>query len=114
MCIRDRSVRENAPQAVICIDPFHAVQLVTDALDVVRRAAWHELRQLPDQDAAKRFKGARWALLKRPENLTDEQSATLRRLRNRGGQVWRAYALKEAFRCLLYTSPSPRDGLLSR
>jgi len=96
----NKSVRENAPQAVICIDPFHAVQLVTDALDVVRRAAWNELRQLPDQDAAKRFKGARWALLKRPENLTDDQSATLRRLRNRGGQVWRAYALKEAFRAI--------------
>jgi hypothetical protein len=64
----NKSVRENAPQAVICIDPFHAVQLVTDALDMVRRAAWNELRQLPDQDAAKRFKGARWALLKRPEN----------------------------------------------
>jgi transposase len=96
----NKSVRENAPQAIICIDPFHAVQLVTDALDVVRRAAWNELRQLPDQDAAKRFKGARWALLKRPENLTDDQSATLRRLRNRGGQVWRAYALKEAFRAI--------------
>ena len=96
----NKSVRDHAPQALICIDPFHAVQLVTDALDVVRRAAWNELRALPDQDAAKRFKGARWALLKRPENLTDDQSATLRRLRNRGGQVWRAYALKEAFRAI--------------
>ena len=90
----------HAPQAVICIDPFHAVKLVTDALDVVRRAAWNELRRLPDQTAAKRFKGARWALLKRPENLTDEQSLTLRRLRARGGQVWRAYSLKEAFRAI--------------
>jgi len=90
----NKSVRDHAPQALICIDPFRAVQLVTDALDVVRRAAWNELRQLPDQDAAKRFKGARWALLKRPENLTDDQCATLRRLRNRGGQVWRAYALR--------------------
>ncbi len=36
----------------------------------------------------------------RPENLTEDQSATLRRLRNRGGQVWRAYALKEAFRAI--------------
>ena len=96
----NKSVRDHAPQAVICIDPFHAVQAVTDALDVVRRAAWNELRKLPDQEAAKRFKGARWALLKRPENLTDEQSVTLRRLRNRGGAVWRAYALKEAFRAI--------------
>ena len=76
-------MRNNARRPVACIDPFHAVQLVTDALDVVRRVAWNELRQLPDQDAAKRFKGARWALLKRPENLTDDQSATLRQLRRR-------------------------------
>ena len=94
-----KSVRApgHAPQAIICIDPFHAVKLVTDALDVVRRAAWNQLRRLPDQAAAKTFKGARWALLKRPENLTDDQSATLRRLRARGGSVWRGYALKERF-----------------
>lgn len=96
----NKSVRAegHAPQATICIDPFHAVKLVTDALDVVRRATWNELRKLPDQAAAKKFKGARWALLKRPENLTDEQGATLRKLRRRGGELWRAYSLKEAFR----------------
>lgn len=91
---------DHAPQAVICIDPFHAVKLVTDALEVVRRAAWNELRRLPDQAAAKKFKGARWALLKRPENLTDAQNATLRQIRARGGAVWRGYALKEAFRAI--------------
>ena len=76
---------------------------------MVRRAAWNELRALPDQDAAKRFKGARWALLKRPENLTDDQCATLRRLRNRRGQVWRAYALnrKPSARSLLATWTPP-------
>ena len=98
----NKSVRAqgHAPQAVICIDPFHAVALVTTALDVVRRATWNELRQLPDQAAAKKFKGARWSLLKRPENLTEDQAATLRRLRRRGGDLWRAYALKEAFRAI--------------
>ena len=96
----NKSVRTRAPQAVICIDPFHAVKLVTDALDVVRRQTWNELRQLPDQAAAKKFKGARWSLLKRPEDLTDEQSATLRQLRRRGGELWRGYSLKEAFRAI--------------
>ena len=43
----------------------HAVKLVTEALDTVRRVTWNELRALPDQAAAKKFKGARWALLKR-------------------------------------------------
>jgi transposase len=114
----NKSVRAegHAPQAVICIDPFHAVQLVTAALDVVRRAAWNDLRQMPDQGAAKRFKGARWALLKRPENLTDEQSATLRKLRRRGGDVWRAYSLKEAFRAIFAgdLNAADTDVLLDR
>lgn len=34
----------HAPQAIICVDPFHAVQLVSEALDVERRKAWNELR----------------------------------------------------------------------
>lgn len=95
-----KSARENALNAVRCIDPFHAVQLVTEALDVERRKAWNELRQLPDQTAAKTFKGARWVLLKAPEKLSEDQAVTLRRLRNRGGAVWRAYSLKEAFRAI--------------
>jgi len=93
----NKSVTEHAPQATIAIDPFHAVKLVTDALDVVRRHTWNELRAL-DPEQARKFKGARWSLLKRPDNLTDEQAATLRKLRRRGGDVWRAYTLKEAFR----------------
>jgi transposase len=65
----------HAPQATICIDPFHAVKNVTDALNVVRRDLWQQLRQLPEPDIAKKFKGARWALLKNPEDLTDSQQA---------------------------------------
>ncbi len=85
--------RRHAPQAVICIDPYHVVQLANRKLDEVRRAYWNELRQLGDQDAAKRFKDARWSLLEAPENLTDTQATTLRRLKTAGGEVWRAYTL---------------------
>src|SRR6266542_1308706 len=97
-----KSVRAegHAPQAVICVDPFHAVKLVAEALDVERRKAWNELRNGGNPAAAKKFKGARWALLKNPGNLTDEQAATLRKLKRRGGDVWRAYTLKEAFRAI--------------
>ncbi len=94
-----RSVRTHAPQAVIAIDPFHAVKLVTDALDTVRRAVWQQMRAT-DPTAAHKFKGARWALLKRPDHLTDDQAGTLRKLRRRGGQLWRAYTLREAFRAI--------------
>ena len=90
----------HATKAIICYDPFHVVQLVTTALDKVRREVWQELRQLDDRDAARRFKGARWALLKNPPDLTDTQAATLRKLKRRGGDLWRAYALKEALRAV--------------
>lgn len=89
----------HAPQAVICYDPFHVVALATKALDTVRRQVWNDLRRL-DEAAAKRFKGARWALLKNPTDLNDDQAATLRRLRRRGGDLWRAYTLKEALRAV--------------
>ena len=95
-----KSVRRHAAQATVCIDPYHVVQLANQALDEVRRGYWNELRGLGDQDAAKRFKGARWSLLKKPEKLTDTQAVTLARLKAAGGEVWRAYTLKEAVRAI--------------
>jgi len=89
-----KSARNHASQAVICIDPYHVVQLANQALDEVRRDYWNELRSLGDQDAAKRFKDARWSLLKKPDKLTEEQADTLARLKAAGGEVWRAHMLK--------------------
>lgn len=80
-----KSTRANAPQAVICIDSFHVAKLASEALDEVRREYWNELRSLGDPQAARRFKDARWALLKRPENLTDQQAITLAALKAAGG-----------------------------
>src|SRR3954454_2955745 len=99
----------HAPQAVRCIDPFHVVQNANKALDEVRRAYWNELRTSGDQQAAQRFKDARWSLLKRPEKLTDTQAATLARLRAAGGEVWRAYELKEATRAIFAPGLSLED-----
>jgi DNA-binding transcriptional MerR regulator len=65
----------HAPAAALAIDLFHAVKLVTDALDQVRRGVWNELGNQPDKAAAKKFKGARWALLERPEALSEDQAA---------------------------------------
>lgn len=85
----------HAPQAVVCADPFHLVKLVGDALDEVRRDLWQELRRLPGDRWAKDFKGARWALLKNPEDLTGTQAAQLAKLKRSRGGIWRAYEMKE-------------------
>lgn len=100
---------EHAPQATLCIDNFHVAALATKALDDVRRDYWNQLRQLGDAAAAKRFKDARWALLKNPANLTDRQTQTHRELRRAGGAVWRAYLLKEAVRGIFKAGLSVDD-----
>ena len=65
-----KSVRHHAPQAIICIDPYHVVQLANQALDEVRRVYWNELRSLGEKDTAKRFKeGLRKIYADAAENL---------------------------------------------
>ena len=107
----EKSARKpgHATKAVICFDPFHVVQAGTQALEKVRRGVWQDLRKLPDQDVARRFKGARWCLLKNPGDLTDDQAATLRKIKRRGGDLWRAYALKEALRAIFADDLSEDD-----
>jgi transposase len=90
----------HAPQATICFDPFHVVKLGTDALNAVRRDLWQQLRRLPDPDIARKFKGARWALLKNPEDLTARQAVTLAAIKRHGGTLWRAYQRKEELRAI--------------
>lgn len=104
-----KSAREHCPQATICIDNFHVAKLGSEALDEVRREHWNELRSLGDQDAARKFKEARWALLKNPTNLTDKQAETLRALKRSGGKVARAYQLKEALRAIFAPGLSKAD-----
>jgi len=107
-----KSAREHAPQAIIAIDPYHVVALANRALDEVRREYWNELRRIGDRDTARRFKDARWSLLKAPGNLTDRQAQTLRRLKRAGGEVWRAYTLKEALRAIFAPSLTLEDVII--
>jgi transposase len=108
-----KSVRAegHAPQAIVCADVFHLVKLVGDALDVVRRQLWNDLRQLPDDRWAKTFKGSRWALLKNPEDLTERQAAQLERIRRTRGGIWRAYEMKEQFRAVFAGDLDPATAV---
>lgn len=108
-----KSVRAegHAPQAVICFDPFHVVKAMTDALEELRRDIWQQTRLLPDPAVAKRFKGARWALLKNPADLTGAQANTLRSIRRNGGAMWRGYQLKEAGRQIFAGDLDPAEAI---
>ncbi len=89
----------HATKAIICYDPFHVVALGTKALDTVRRQQWQEMRG-PTRLRPSGSRGRRWCLLKNPEHLDEDQAATLRKLRRQGGDLWRAYSLKEALRAV--------------
>jgi transposase len=93
-------VAARAPQATYCLDPYHLVAWVTDALDAVRRQVWNTARggQGGRTGQSRQLKDARWALWRNPENLTDKQRSTLASIQQTNRPLYRAYLLKEQFR----------------
>ena len=72
-----RVVAERAPAAVHVLDRFHIVQKLGKAIDAVRAAA---AKQLKAQGEEPVLKNTRWLLLKRKENLSEEQEPKLAEL----------------------------------
>ena len=91
-------IAERVPGAVRCVDPFHVVMLATEALDDVRREVWNEARKQGNMQLARELKGARFAVWKNPENLTDRQAAKLASIQRTNARLYRAYLLKEQLR----------------
>ena len=119
----DAIVAEACPGAVRAADPFHVVTWATQALDEVRRAAWNDARALartepkrgrgrpradapprPGSERARALQGARYALWKNPENLTENQQVKLAWIAATDPRLHRAYLLKEGLR-LIFTLP---------
>ncbi len=107
-----RVVEQECPQATLCLDPFHVVKLAGDALDEVRREVWNEARRSGDTTGARWLKGARWALWKRPERLTDRQRAKLATIEQVNRRLYRAYLLKEQLRLVFQVAPEEAVALL--
>jgi len=89
---------KRCPKAKRCVDPFHVIQLATEALDKVRREVWNEARRSGQADAARELKGARFCLWKNPENLTERQETKLADIERLNPPLYRAYLLKEQLR----------------
>jgi len=91
-------VAERCKNAVRCMDPFHVVQWCTDALDEVRRDVWNTARKGGMKALAGDMKGARYALWKNPEDLTEHQKAKLAWVAKANAPLFRAYLMKEQLR----------------
>ena len=105
-------IAERVPDAVRCVDPFHVVMLATEALDDVRREVWNEARRQGNLELARELKGARFAVWKNPENLTDRQTAKLATIQQTNSRLYRAYLLKEQLRQIYQLPTAAASRLL--
>ncbi|EQD37804.1 transposase, IS204/IS1001/IS1096/IS1165 family protein, partial [mine drainage metagenome] len=78
-------VEREFPDAEIIFDKFHVIQLLTEAVDEVRRAEQKEVAEL---------KGSRYLFLKNPDNLTRKQQEQLQSLLHVPLKTARAYGLR--------------------
>jgi transposase len=101
-----------AKQAINVVDRFHVMQKFSKAIDEVRAK---EAKALGKKTRGKVLKNTRWCLLKRPENLTEKQEATLKDLLRLNLRTVRAYLLKEDFQGLWdYVSPTWAGKFIDR
>ena len=95
-----KGTAEHLPNAAITFDKFHAVKIVNDAVDQVRRT---------EQKGQSLLRGTRYIWLRNPTNLSDRQRATLDSLPTRHLKTARAYQIRLAFQDL-YHQPSAEAG----
>jgi transposase len=106
------AVAEYCPNAHQCLDPFHVVAWVTKALDEVRNEVWRQARRDGQKALADGVRGARFALWKNPEDLTERQRARLADIARTNLPLYRAYLLKEQFRRIFAAGGEERVELL--
>jgi transposase len=91
-----KGVAESLPEAAVTFDKFHAVKIINDAVDQVRRA---------EQKQQGVLRGTRYIWLRNPDNLSERQRTTLDSLPTRHLKTARAYQIRLAFQ-ELYDQPS--------
>jgi transposase len=96
-------IAKKAAQAVHVLDRFHIMTHFSKALDEVRAG---ETRVLKAKGYEPVLTKSRWLLLKRPENLSEQQDFRLAELLQYNLRSVRAYLLKEEFQFFWsYVSP---------
>ena len=92
-----KGTADSLPNAAVTFDKFHAVKIINDAVDQVRRT---------ERRVHKLLAGTRYIWLRNPENLSERQQTTLESLPLRHLKTARAYQIRLAFQ-ELYDQPSP-------
>jgi transposase len=105
-------VRERCSTAIHVLDRFHVTQLLSKAIDLVRR---EEVRSLRAAGRPALLTKTRWLLLKRRDNLSADETGRLRALLRINLRSVRACLLKEQFaRFWQYSSGLWAERFLAR
>jgi transposase len=95
-----KGTADSLPNAALTFDKFHAVKIINDAVDQVRRA---------ERRVHKLLAGTRYIWLRNPANLSEQQRTTLHSLPLRHLKTARAYQIRLTFQ-ELYQQPSTQAG----
>jgi transposase len=87
-------IAKKAPQALNILDRFHVMRKFNEAIDEIRRTEAREFKANKQDNVLER---GRWLLLKRPENLSEKQTARLDELLKLNLPSIKAYLLREDF-----------------
>lgn len=98
------ATKEAVAHAAICLDPFHAMKWVNEALDAVYKTT--PRTELDIGVSGPAWRRTRTALRTGAERLDDNQQGLVRQLRRRRYGLFRAWELKEQFR-QLYRNVEP-------
>jgi transposase len=97
------AARRRIPQATICFDPFHVIQIANRALDAVYKSTG---RLSASGVGDRAWRATRVALRSGAEHLSDDQHAIVKALRRDRYRLWRAWELKEGLRDLYRRIPT--------
>ena len=105
-------IAKKAAQALNVLDRFHIMANMNKEIDEVHR---REVKDLKAKGLGEVLKGARWTLLKRPENRTAGQETKLAELVRYNLRAVRAHLLREEFQQFWeYVSPFWAGSFLDR
>ena len=101
----EKAIRDGLPDAEVCFDPFHVVQLAGRAVDDVRRAEWNANGKFKTP-GGRWVKHSRWSLLKAPEKQSIEQLCRLAEVQQHNRGMYRAFLLYHQLRLLYQIGPA--------
>jgi len=92
----ETAIKDFAPNAEVVYDQFHIVQMLSRAVDEVRRS---EVQAANPSDR-KQLKSSRYALLKNTWNLTKHEQGKLSTVQKTNKRIYRAYLLKKTLQTI--------------